>query len=183
VQGTGVGDGLADVLVGQYGSLIGFLGCGRAMLVRPNQQVSDCSGLFEPQFPSLLARYDLYLELESNLLSLHPTSLYASLSVARSRRNREGFVKARSRIDVPRQGNVFAADRWVSKVEVSTDGVRTWSEARLKTPLSDCTWRLWLYEWDSDAGITRSSCVPSTVPAGLEPATTDYESGIRGDPR
>jgi DMSO/TMAO reductase YedYZ molybdopterin-dependent catalytic subunit len=76
--------------------------------------------------------------------------------------NKEGLVKTMSRIDVPRRGNVsgrttiagvaFAADRGISKVEVSTDDGRTWSEARLKTPLSDHTWRLWLYEWDTDTG-------------------------------
>jgi DMSO/TMAO reductase YedYZ molybdopterin-dependent catalytic subunit len=76
--------------------------------------------------------------------------------------NKEGIVKAMTRIDVPRRGNVsrqvtiagvaFAADRGISKVEVSTDEGRTWNEARLKTPLSDYTWRLWLYEWDSDTG-------------------------------
>ncbi|MEA2447154.1 MAG: hypothetical protein QOK47_791, partial [Actinomycetota bacterium] len=37
-------------------------------------------------------------------------------------------------------------------VEVSTDGGSTWSEARLKTPLSPYTWRLWLYEWTAQSG-------------------------------
>ena len=76
--------------------------------------------------------------------------------------DKEGLLKTMSRIDVPRGGDVsgqvtiagvaFAADRGISKVEVSTDGGRGWTEARLKTPLSPYTWRLWLYDWNASAG-------------------------------
>ena len=76
--------------------------------------------------------------------------------------NKEGLLKTMSRIDVPRGGGVrgkvaiagvaFAADRGIAKVEVSTDGGSSWTEARLKTPLSPYSWRLWLYEWDTQPG-------------------------------
>lgn len=44
-------------------------------------------------------------------------------------------------------GIAFAGDRGVSRVEVSVDGGRTWSEAELKPPLSDLSWVIWSYSW------------------------------------
>ena len=48
-------------------------------------------------------------------------------------------------------GVAFAGDRQVSKVEVSSDGGSTWSEATLKDPTSNHTWRLWAFEWTPPA--------------------------------
>lgn len=72
--------------------------------------------------------------------------------------DKEGAVKTMSRIDVPEPGDVsdpgtlggiaFAADRGVARVEISDDDGRTWQAARLKTALSDVSWRLWLLEWE-----------------------------------
>ena len=54
---------------------------------------------------------------------------------------------------VPIAGVAFAGDREVSRVEVSTDGGRSWQEAHLETALSRYTWRRWLFEWGaSDTG-------------------------------
>ena len=73
--------------------------------------------------------------------------------------DKAGKIKTMSRIDVPEPGEVggapitiagiaFAADRGISAVEVSSDGGRTWDRARLKSPLSSVSWRLWLVEWE-----------------------------------
>lgn len=73
--------------------------------------------------------------------------------------DKEGRVNTMSRIDVPKTGDVpaapvtiggiaFAADRGVARVEISDDDGQTWQKARLKTALSDVTWRLWLLEWE-----------------------------------
>jgi len=73
--------------------------------------------------------------------------------------DKAGRVNTMSRIDVPEPGKLdgaavtvagiaFAADRGISKVEVSSDGGASWDAARLKTALSDVSWRLWLLEWD-----------------------------------
>ena len=43
-------------------------------------------------------------------------------------------------------GIVFAGDRGISKVEVSTDNGSTWKAARIKEPLSQYTWVLWTAE-------------------------------------
>ena len=75
--------------------------------------------------------------------------------------DKEGLIRTMSRIDVPKRGAVdspvtiagiaFASDRGVSKVEVSTDGGGSWEEARVKTGLSELSWRLWLLEWEPPA--------------------------------
>jgi hypothetical protein len=44
-------------------------------------------------------------------------------------------------------GVAFAGDRSISKVEVSTDGGKTWNEAYLKQPKSHTSWVVWGYTW------------------------------------
>jgi DMSO/TMAO reductase YedYZ molybdopterin-dependent catalytic subunit len=69
-----------------------------------------------------------------------------------------------SRIDYPNSDNIpkkpvyisgvaFAGDRRIQKVEVSTDGGKTWTEARLRTPMSEFAWTQWTFPWNPDAGI------------------------------
>ena len=69
------------------------------------------------------------------------------------------IVKTTSRIDAPADGGVvklgpvtiagvaFAGTRGIKKVEVSTDGGTSWSEAPFKAPLSALTWVLWTADW------------------------------------
>lgn len=45
--------------------------------------------------------------------------------------------------NIPIAGVAFAGDRGISKVEVSTDGGKTWKTAIVKDPLSQYTWVLW----------------------------------------
>jgi DMSO/TMAO reductase YedYZ molybdopterin-dependent catalytic subunit len=72
--------------------------------------------------------------------------------------SKRAIVKTGSRIDTPASGAVvrggvaiagiaFAGDRGISRVEVSTDGGRSWAPAQIKRALSTLTWRLWLYRW------------------------------------
>lgn len=69
-------------------------------------------------------------------------------------------VPTRSRFDFPYydqaikfqpsvtlKGIAFGGDRGVSRVEVSTDGGRSWNEARIDYPGSRLTWALWSYDW------------------------------------
>ena len=70
--------------------------------------------------------------------------------------NDRAEYKTMSRIDSPDNtvkseatiaGIAFAGDRGISKVEVSTDGGKTWQEAEIKAPLSPITWVLWQKRW------------------------------------
>lgn len=69
----------------------------------------------------------------------------------------EGKVKIMSRIDYPKNGSwvqgsstvlrgiAFAGDRGIQYVQVSTDGERSWSLARLEKPLSPYSWVFWSF--------------------------------------
>jgi len=48
---------------------------------------------------------------------------------------------------LPIAGIAFAGDRGISKVEVSTDGGKLWTDATLKKPLSPYAWVLWTHRW------------------------------------
>jgi DMSO/TMAO reductase YedYZ molybdopterin-dependent catalytic subunit len=75
--------------------------------------------------------------------------------------------KIMTRIDVPYDGALlrgttaviagvaFAGDRAISRVQVSTDGGRSWKDATLKTALSPYTWRFWMLDWKPPKGEHR----------------------------
>jgi DMSO/TMAO reductase YedYZ molybdopterin-dependent catalytic subunit len=46
-------------------------------------------------------------------------------------------------------GRAWSGCAPVTKVEVSTDGGRSWAAARLGEPVSPFAWRPWTYEWDA----------------------------------
>ena len=77
-------------------------------------------------------------------------------------------IVTNSRIDVPSRvvawsggplriaGIAHAGARGISKVEVSTDQGRTWSDAKLGREVNGFTWRRWYYDWTpSGAGTVR----------------------------
>jgi DMSO/TMAO reductase YedYZ molybdopterin-dependent catalytic subunit len=82
----------------------------------------------------------------------------------------DATVKTSSRIDVAARGAragestwiagvAWAGDRGVSRVEVSVDGGRTWSRARLKDPIAESSWRQWALRWTPErSGRTVVSC-------------------------
>ena len=97
--------------------------------------------------------------------------------------------KTMSRIDVPARtvkgegtiaGIAFAGDRGITKVEVSTDGGKTWEPAEIKSPLSGLTWVLWRKSWSPEQpgkhrivvratdglGITQTSQPAPPAPSG-----------------
>ncbi len=85
---------------------------------------------------------------------------------------KEAVVKTMSRIDTPQDGEVngavtvagiaFAGDRGISRVEVSTDGGRTFADAELKTPLSELTWRQWRFRFTPAPGGRAAILVRAT---------------------
>ncbi len=78
--------------------------------------------------------------------------------------DRSAVVKTMSRIDTPVDGAIvgggsltvggiaFAGTRGISRVDVSTDGGRTWAPAELRPPLSALTWVIWTFQWSPGPG-------------------------------
>ena len=78
----------------------------------------------------------------------------------------EAVVRTQSRIDTPREvraglptwiaGVAWAGERRVKAVEVSVDGGRTWTQAKLRPPLSSIAWTQWALRWTPRArGVHR----------------------------
>jgi hypothetical protein len=53
---------------------------------------------------------------------------------------------------IPVGGIAWAPHRGIERVELSTDGGQTWSQARLAKQLAIDTWRQWIYDWDARPG-------------------------------
>ena len=66
----------------------------------------------------------------------------------------------------PIAGIAFAGDRGVEKVEVSTDGGKSWTLASFKDPLSDNTWVLWTADWNPPSTGRYSIAVRATDKMG-----------------
>jgi DMSO/TMAO reductase YedYZ molybdopterin-dependent catalytic subunit len=90
---------------------------------------------------------------------------------------KEAVVRTMSRIDTPRNhsdvdgqvtvaGIAFAGDRGISKVEVSTDGGKSFAEAELKTALSELTWRQWRFHFRPSHGASAVILVRATDGTG-----------------
>lgn len=107
--------------------------------------------------------------------------------------DKAGKVNTMSRIDVPEPGDIegpitlggiaFAADRGIQRVEVSTDGGSSWDEARLKTPLSGLSWRLWLIEWEPPSSGVYELLVRATDGDGavqISDHSSPFPSGSTG---
>jgi DMSO/TMAO reductase YedYZ molybdopterin-dependent catalytic subunit len=84
--------------------------------------------------------------------------------------------KTMSRIDAPDAafkgettiaGIAFAGDRGISKVELSTDGGKTWEQAEIKPPLSANAWALWSKRWSPEQAGTYKLIVRATDGRGV----------------
>jgi DMSO/TMAO reductase YedYZ molybdopterin-dependent catalytic subunit len=104
-------------------------------------------------------------------------------------------VNTNTRIDLP-PGNVrwtggaitvggiaFAGSRGIAKVEVSTDGAKTWAEAQLEAPAGLLTWRRWTFMWTPPGTGTHKLVARATDGAGNAetPVARDpYPNGATG---
>jgi DMSO/TMAO reductase YedYZ molybdopterin-dependent catalytic subunit len=112
--------------------------------------------------------------------------------------NDTAIVHTESRIDVAGNGGsatkgsstwvagiAWAGDRGISKVEVSTDGGKTWREAMLKDPLGPFAWRLWAYHWtpETSGDVRIMSRATDGTGATQTPRHADpFPSGASGYP-
>jgi DMSO/TMAO reductase YedYZ molybdopterin-dependent catalytic subunit len=83
----------------------------------------------------------------------------------------------------PIAGVAFAGDRGIEKVEVSTDGGKTWMPASVKDPLSGYTWVLWTADWNPPSTGHYSLAVRATDKTGAVQTAamnTPFPSGATG---
>jgi hypothetical protein len=82
---------------------------------------------------------------------------------------------------VPVGGIAFSGDRGISKVEVRVDGGQ-WTEAQLRSPLSETTWAIWRYDWPFEAGhhLFEVRCVDGNGDPQIEQASEAHPSGATG---
>ncbi len=86
-------------------------------------------------------------------------------------------VPANSNVRV--HGAAWTSDAEISKVELSTDGGSTWSEAKLVGESKPNAWRLWEYEWRTPAKAWKQLLVArATDSAGrTQPSERDPDRG------
>ena len=109
--------------------------------------------------------------------------------------NEQGIVQTMSRIDAPNDGSAlrtgtvsivgvaFAGARGITKVEVSTDSAKTWSEATLVPSLGPNTWTFWQYSWQPSRAMNYTIAVRATDGTGTvqTPRRTDpFPDGATG---
>jgi DMSO/TMAO reductase YedYZ molybdopterin-dependent catalytic subunit len=90
-----------------------------------------------------------------------------------------GVRKIQRGEQLPVSGIAFAGDRGISKVEVSTDGGRTWQDARIDYRGSRITWALWSYDWRPEREGVHMLVVRATDGEGE--LQTAEEDGINPD--
>ncbi len=82
---------------------------------------------------------------------------------------------------IPVGGIAHAGARGISKVEVRVDD-GPWTEARLRSPLSDLTWVVWRYDWPFRPGNHRFTvrCVDGAGEAQIAEMAPPHPSGVSG---
>jgi hypothetical protein len=63
------------------------------------------------------------------------------------------------------EGRAWSGGQPISRVQVSTDGGRSWDDARVAEPNGRHGWSAWSYDWDASPG-EHELCVRATDAAG-----------------
>jgi hypothetical protein len=75
-------------------------------------------------------------------------------------------------------GAAWTAEETISKVEVSCDGGKSWSEANLKRAPIKNAWRLWEFEWQTPSPGNYTLMARATDSRGrMQPMERDNNSG------
>jgi DMSO/TMAO reductase YedYZ molybdopterin-dependent catalytic subunit len=70
------------------------------------------------------------------------------------------------------EGRAWSGGQPISRVQVSTDGARTWDDARVSEPNGRHGWSAWSYDWEASPG-EHELCVRATDAAGdVQPLET-----------
>jgi len=76
--------------------------------------------------------------------------------------NRAGEIKLGAGETVTLRGRAFSGDKGISKVEVSTDGGRSWDEANIDYSPSRIVWAFWSYTWRPESSGNHKLMVRAT---------------------
>ena len=78
-------------------------------------------------------------------------------------------------------GKAWAGRRRISRVEVSTDGGSTWSEAQLGEPVSPYAWTEWQYSWLASPGDFVVCARAADADGNLQPLEQEWNYGGFGN--
>ncbi|TMC41331.1 MAG: hypothetical protein E6J23_14130, partial [Chloroflexi bacterium] len=84
---------------------------------------------------------------------------------------------------IPVAGIAFAGARGISKVELSSDGGKSWGQATLEAAMGPLSWRRWSYEWTPNGAGTTKLIVRATDGSGNAEtpiARSPYPDGSTG---
>jgi hypothetical protein len=84
---------------------------------------------------------------------------------------------------IPVAGIAFAGARGISKVEISSDGGKSWGQATLEVPMGPLSWRRWSYDWTPNGAGTAKLIVRATDGTGNTEtpiARSPYPDGSTG---
>jgi DMSO/TMAO reductase YedYZ molybdopterin-dependent catalytic subunit len=84
---------------------------------------------------------------------------------------------------IPVAGIAFAGARGISKVELSSDGGKSWGQATLEAAMGPLSWRRWSYDWTPNGAGTTKLIVRATDGSGnaeTPVARNPYPDGSTG---
>jgi DMSO/TMAO reductase YedYZ molybdopterin-dependent catalytic subunit len=84
---------------------------------------------------------------------------------------------------IPVAGIAFAGARGISKVEISSDGGKSWGQATLEVPMGPLSWRRWSYDWTPNGAGPAKLIVRATDGTGNTEtpiARSPYPDGSTG---
>ena len=85
--------------------------------------------------------------------------------------SRTRFVEAGPRTLEGRAWSGWAA---IERVEVSSDGGRSWAEAELRAPVGEFAWCGWSYEWEAEPGDYELWCRASDAAGHEQPTVAEW---------
>ncbi len=84
---------------------------------------------------------------------------------------------------IPVAGIAFAGARGISRVELSSDGGKSWGQAKLEVPMGPLSWRRWSYDWTPNSAGPAKLIVRATDGSGNTEtpiARSPYPDGSTG---
>ncbi|HEX6701340.1 MAG TPA: sulfite oxidase [Gaiellaceae bacterium] len=67
------------------------------------------------------------------------------------------------------EGRAWSGHGRIERVEVSTDGGRSWADAELSEPPSEFAWRGWTHRWDAEPGEHELCCRATDADGNTQP--------------